>query len=252
MDRKRVKDLLEAVEKGSIAPEDAFERLRKLPYEELGYAKLDHHRNIRRGFPEAVFCIGKSDNQILEIAERFVKAQGYAILTKVTPRQAAAVRKKLGRRMRYYPDARMILVGKTSERMGGMISVVTAGTSDIPIAEEAAVLCESYGVDVVRIYDIGVAGMHRLAPFLEKIDSSDIVIVVAGMEGALPSVVASMTDRPVIAVPTSIGYGASFRGVTALLGMLCSCSPGIAIVNIDNGFGAGVFALSILKSKRGE
>lgn len=252
MDKKRLKDLLEAVEKGSIVPEDALERLRKLPFEDLGYAKLDHHRNIRRGFPEAIFCIGKSDNQILEITERFVKAQGYAVLTKITPRQASAVRKKLGRRMRYYPDARMILVGRISEKIDGAVSVVTAGTSDIPIAEEAAVLCESYGVDVIKIYDIGVAGIHRLTPFLGKIDSSDVVIVVAGMEGALPSVVASMTDKPVIAVPTSIGYGASFMGITALLGMLCSCSPGIAIVNIDNGFGAGVFALSILKSKKGK
>ena len=143
----------------------------------------------------------------------------------------------------------MLLIGKIPETIAGNISIVTAGTTDIPIAEEAAVLCETYGVEVIRIYDIGVAGIHRLSPFLKKINSSDVVIVVAGMEGALPSVVAGMTEKPVIAVPTSVGYGANFKGIAALLGMLCSCSPGIAIMNIDNGFGAGVFALSILRSK---
>jgi NCAIR mutase (PurE)-related protein len=252
MDRKRLKKLLEGVQKGSITPEDAIDELRSLPFEDLGYAKLDHHRTIRRGFPEAVFCIGKSNKQIIEIARRFVERQGFAVLTKVSEEQASEVRKKLdGRRMKYSAKARMILIGKPSERIDGTLSVVTAGTSDIPIAEEAAVLCEAYGVRIKRIYDIGVAGTHRLAPFVRAIDSSDVVIVVAGMEGALPSVVASTTDKPVIAVPTSIGYGASFRGLAALLGMLCSCSPGIAITNIDNGFGAGVFALSIMRLRNG-
>lgn len=250
MDKKRLKRLLESVERGSIDVEEAMDRLRNLPYEDLGYAKLDHHRTLRRGFPEAVFCFGKTDRQIAEIAARFMKSQGFAVLTKISPEQASAVRKKLDGRMKHYPDARMLLIGKIPERVDGSISIVTAGTTDIPIAEEAAVLCEAYGVKVERIYDIGVAGMHRLGPFLKKIDSSDVVIVVAGMEGALPSVVAGTTEKPVIAVPTSVGYGASFKGIAALLGMLCSCSPGIAITNIDNGFGAGVFALSILKSRR--
>ena len=249
MDKKRLKRLLESIERGSIGADEAMDRLRNLPYEDLGYAKLDHHRTLRRGFPEAVFCIGKTDRQIAEIATRFVSFQGFAVLTKISPEQASAVRRKLDRRMKYYPDARMLLIGKIPETIAGNISIVTAGTTDIPIAEEAAVLCETYGVEVIRIYDIGVAGIHRLSPFLKKINSSDVVIVVAGMEGALPSVVAGMTEKPVIAVPTSVGYGANFKGIAALLGMLCSCSPGIAIMNIDNGFGAGVFALSILRSK---
>lgn len=250
MDRKRLKRLLESVEKGKLDLDEAIDRLRSLPFEDLGYAKLDHHRALRRGFPEAVFCIGKSNRQIAEIAGRFVSAHGFAVLTKISPEQASFVRKRLDGRMRYYPDANMMLIGKVLEGVEGSVSVITAGTTDIPIAEEAAVLCEAYGIEVERIYDIGVAGMHRLGPFIGKINSSDVIVVVAGMEGALPSVVAGVTDKPVIAVPTSIGYGASFRGIAALLGMLCSCSPGIAIMNIDNGFGAGVFAISILKAKR--
>jgi len=247
MDKKSLKKLLESLDKGELSIDDVLERLRTLPFEDIGYAKLDHHRTMRRGFPEVVFCLGKTEEQTLEIAGKFLKRQGLAVLTKVSPELSSALKRRFKTKVQYVPQARMVFLGKTSERIKGKITVVTAGTSDIPVAEEAAVLCEKFGLKVSRIYDVGVAGVHRVLPSLPEINSSDVVIVVAGMEGALPSVIAGLTDKPVIAVPTSIGYGASFQGVTALLGMLCSCSPGIAIVNIDNGFGAGVFALSIIR-----
>lgn len=228
----------------------AKKKLRDLPYEEMGYAKLDHHRAKRRGFPEAIFCSGKTQEQVLEIADRILRAQGSAMLTKVDEKLASALKRRFKGKVEHVPVARLVFLGKTTERLKGRVAVVTAGTSDIPIAEEAVSICECFGVKVERIYDVGVAGVHRVIPSLPAINNSDVVIVVAGMEGALPSVIAGLTDRPVIAVPTSIGYGANFDGITALLGMLCSCSPGIAIVNIDNGFGAGVFALSIIRLTR--
>jgi len=249
MDHQKLKRLLKSLEDGHTDIDEVLEKLKNLPYEEMGYAKLDHHRTLRRGFPEAVFCTGKTEEQVLKIAERMVKSQGFAVLTKVEPGLAEAIKKQFGKKQKYFQDARMLFLGKASGKIVGEIAIVTAGTSDIPIAEEAAVLCEAFDSRVKRIYDIGVAGVHRIVPHIDSINASDVVIVVAGMEGALPSVIAGMTDKPVIAVPTSIGYGASFKGITALLGMLCSCSPGIAIVNIDNGFGAGVFALSIIRLK---
>jgi len=250
LDRRRLRELLASLEGGEADVEEVLEKLRLLPYEEIGFAKLDHHRVVRRGFPEAVFCSGKTDEQVLEIAERILKMQGSAVLTKVDKRLAALLKKRIKGSVKHLPGARLVFLGGAPEKVGGRVAVVTAGTSDIPVAEEAAAICERYGVKVDRVYDVGVAGVHRLLPSMPAINGSDAVIVVAGMEGALPSVVAGMTDVPVIAVPTSIGYGANFQGVTALLAMLCSCSPGIAIVNIDNGFGAGVFALSVIRLAR--
>jgi len=250
MDRKRLRELLSSLESGEAEVDEVLEKLRLLPYEEAGFAKLDHHRGVRRGFPEAVFCSGKTDEQVLEISGRILRMQGSAVLTKVDKRLAAQLKKRFKGKILYVPVAKLVFLGRVSEKIGGRVAVVTAGTSDIPVAEEAAAICERYGVKVERIYDVGVAGVHRIIPSMPVLNGSDALIVVAGMEGALPSVVAGLTDKPVVAVPTSVGYGANFDGVTALLAMLCSCSPGIAIVNIDNGFGAGVFALSIIRQIR--
>ena len=247
MDRKRMRDLLVSLENGEADIDEVLEKLRRLPFEDIGYAKLDHHRALRRGFPEAVFCSGKTRDQIIMIAEKILESQGFAVLTKADSGLASDLKKKFGKKIEHVKDAGLIFLGSTAEKLRGNVAIITAGTSDIHVAEEAAVLCEKYGTNVDRIYDIGVAGIHRIIPYVGRIDSADAVIVVAGMEGALPSVIAGLTEKPVIAVPTSIGYGANFEGIAALLGMLCSCSPGIAIVNIDNGFGAGVFALSIIR-----
>lgn len=251
MEKKKLRDLLGSLERGDADVEEVLEKLRVLPYEEMGFAKIDHHRTMRRGFPEAVFCEGKTREQAMGIAAKILKGQGFAVLTKVDKGLASALKKRFRGRIRHIAAARLVFLGETSEKLSGKVAVITAGTSDIPVAEEAAEICEHFGVEVERIYDVGVAGVHRVIPSMPVMSRSDVLIVVAGMEGALPSVIAGLTDKPVIAVPTSIGYGANFEGVTALLGMLCSCSPGIAIVNIDNGFGAGVFALSIIRM-RGE
>jgi hypothetical protein len=250
LEKERLREILSSLESGESEVEEVLEKLKLLPYEEVGFAKLDHHRTVRRGFPEAVFCTGKTDGQVLEIAGRILKMQGSAVLTKVNAKLAGKLKKRFKGEVKHIPAAQMVFLGKVADKVGGSVAVVTAGTSDIPIAEEAASLCEQFGSKVERIYDVGVAGVHRVIPFMKVMNGSDVLIVVAGMEGALPSVIAGMTDRPVIAVPTSVGYGANFEGVTALLTMLCSCSPGIAIVNIDNGFGAGVFALSIIRSMK--
>lgn len=247
MDKRRLRELLSSLESGESDIDEVMEKLRLLPFEEMGFAKLDHHRGMRRGFPEAVFCSGKTEEQVLKIADRILKMQGSAVLTKVDKGLSAKLKKRFKGKINYLPTAKLVFLGEKPDEVGGKVAIVTAGTSDIPVAEEAAAICERYGVKVERVFDVGVAGVHRIIPSLKVINGSDVVIVVAGMEGALPSVVAGLTDKPVVAVPTSIGYGANFQGVTALLAMLCSCSPGIAIVNIDNGFGAGVFALSIIR-----
>lgn len=252
MDRDGLRTLLASLESGDADVDEVLEKLKLLPYEDAGFAKLDHHRAIRRGFPEAVFCSGKTDEQVMEIAGRILKMQGSAVLTKVDKRLAGRLKGRFKGKVSYMPVAKLMFLGKVSEKLRGKVAVVTAGTSDIPIAEEAAAICERYGVRAERVFDVGVAGVHRVIPSIPVLNGSDAVIVVAGMEGALPSVIAGLTDKPVIAVPTSIGYGANFEGVTALLAMLCSCSPGIAIVNIDNGFGAGVFALSIIRQLNGK
>jgi NCAIR mutase (PurE)-related protein len=249
MDPESLKDLLEAVREGRVTPEQAVDRLATLPYEDLGFAKVDHHRALRRGFPEAVFGAGKTAEQIEAIVAR-ITAQGQrALVTRTTAdvaRRIAASRPDV----RYHEAARCLTIDAGSRpSLPGCIAILAAGTSDLPVAEEAAVVAEFHGATVERLYDVGVAGLHRLLDRTETIRRADVVIVVAGMEGALPSVVAGLVDSPVIAVPTSIGYGASFHGLAALLAMLSSCASGVGVVNIDNGFGAAHLACLILKGR---
>ncbi len=241
-----IRKLLEDYKRGKTTLDEVLEEIRKLPYSDLGYAKVDTHRTIRKGFPETIFCVGKTIQQILGILEKLLQHNDNILLTKAS-REIYEVVKK------HYPDAEYNEVAKTIvfERKKiepiGRILIVTAGTSDIPVAEEAAVTIKLMGCDVERIYDVGAAGVHRLLDILEKLSEVSVVIVVAGMDGVLPSIVGGLTSKPVIAVPTSIGYGASFQGLSALLTMLNSCAEGVVVVNIDNGFGAGYFASLITR-----
>lgn len=251
MDPRTLKELLERVRDGGLTPEAAAQRLATLPYEDLGFAKIDHHRALRRGFPESVFGGGKTPEQVVAIVER-IAARGQRVL--VTRTSSEVHRAVLGVRpeARYHEAARCITVeGGARVPLPGVIAVVAAGTSDMPVAEEAAVTAEFHGADVDRVYDVGVAGLHRLLDRAETIRRAGVVVVAAGMEGALPSVVAGLVDVPVVAVPTSVGYGASFHGLAALLAMLNSCSSGVGVVNIDNGFGAGHLACLILRGRSG-
>jgi NCAIR mutase (PurE)-related protein len=229
------------VRDGDVSIDSALERLRVLPYEDLGFAKVDHHRGLRDGFPEVVLAMGKTPDQVSAIAERLAERGGRLLVTRATVEHAEAV-------LAVLPDARydelsrtITLERRTVPRRPGVL-VVCAGTSDLPVAEEAAITAEMMGNEVVRIADVGVAGIHRLLHRLPELREARVLVVAAGMEGALPSVVAGLVDTPVIAVPTSVGYGASFGGLAALLGMLNSCAAGISVVNIDNGFGAGYMA----------
>jgi NCAIR mutase (PurE)-related protein len=249
MDPRSLKQLLEEVKRGTLSPDDAVARLATLPYEDLGFAKLDHHRTLRRGFPETVFGGGKTPEQIVAIVER-IRAGGERVLvTRTTPEVQGKV-VAAGIPARFHELARCLTVdGPPPTPLPGRIAVTAAGTSDLPVAEEAAVTAEFHGATVERIYDVGVAGLHRLLDQTPAIRSADVVIVVAGMEGALPSVVAGLVSSPVVAVPTSVGYGASFQGLAALLAMLNSCASGVGVVNIDNGFGAAHLACSILRGR---
>ena len=243
MDRAAVERLLRDLKGGKLTVREAMEALRGLPYEDLGFAKIDTHRAIRRGIPEAVYCPGKTEDQIVAILRRMVESRSLALATRATPETFARIKEDLaGVPVAYHEKARMVVAGKPPAARRGNVLVVTAGTSDIPVAEEAAVTAEVLGNRVTRLYDVGVAGIHRVLDHRELLQDAKVVIVVAGMEGALPSVVAGLVDSPVIAVPTSVGYGASFDGLAALLAMMNACSPGVAVVNIDNGFGAGYLA----------
>jgi NCAIR mutase (PurE)-related protein len=245
MDEARLRMLLEDVRDGSIDADEALARLRELPYEDLGFAKLDYHRSLRRGFPETVYCTGKSPEQVAAIVERFAAHHDRVLATRATPEHAAATLERVPR-ARYDPVARAIYLHPATEPPGKAgIVLVTAGTADLPVAEEAALTAALLGHAVERLHDVGVAGLHRLLDAVPLLSRARVVIVVAGMEGALPSVVAGLVRAPVIAVPTSTGYGASFGGLAALLGMLNSCAAGVAVVNIDNGFGAGTLAAMI-------
>lgn len=246
-----LKRLLEGVRSGEVSPDQALKRLRTLPFEDLGFCKADHHRRLRTGFPEAVLCQGKTEEQVLEILKALAAGPAAVLATRAWP--------ELGRRAveavpgaEYLAQARIIRVGRPPTPPEGAppIIVAAAGTGDLPVAEEAAVTAESYGCSVERVYDVGVAGIHRLFAHREELDRAAVVVSVAGMEGALASVIGGLVSVPVIAVPTSVGYGASFGGLAALLAMLNSCAPGVAVVNIDNGFGAGVLAASILRVAR--
>jgi pyridinium-3,5-biscarboxylic acid mononucleotide synthase len=249
MNRLQLRALLEDVRIGSLTPEAAQDRLlqflRQAPFEDLGFARVDHHRNTRQGFPEVVFGQGKTPNQIAAIAGRITGA-GHSLLVTRTDQAAFDAVRAVVADARFHDVARSITWNAGNVPQGrGTIAVAAAGTADLPIAEEAAVTAEAMGNTVERIYDVGVAGLHRLLAEHERLCGARVVIVVAGMEGALPSVVAGLVDVPVVAVPTSVGYGASFGGLTALLAMLNSCAIGVSVVNIDNGFGGAAIASAI-------
>jgi hypothetical protein len=238
------KELLEQVRDGCISVEEAEHYFKRKPFEELGYAKLDHHREIRSGFPEVVYCEGKPDDYLCSIYQKIYEADGEVFGTRATEAQYELI-KKLLPEIQYDKISHILKIEKEEKIRIGKIAVCSAGTADIPVAEEAAQTAEFFGSKVERIYDVGVCGIHRLLSNVETIESANCIIAVAGMEGALASVIGGLVSRPVIAVPTSVGYGASFGGVSALLTMINSCANGIAVVNIDNGFGAGYMATQI-------
>ena len=240
-----MKKILEEYKKGTISLEEVLVKIKHLPYEDLGFAKIDHHRSIRKGFPETIYCQGKTIPQIIQILKTMDKGDHNILATKADEQVFSAVKKE-------FPDAifnahaKTIIIRKHETiKKEGTILVITAGTSDIPIAEEAVVTAEIMGNKVEKVYDVGVAGVHRLFDVKEKLFDASVIIVVAGMEGALASIVGGLTSHPVIAVPTSVGYGASFQGIAPLLTMMNSCAEGVVVVNIDNGFGAGYFASMI-------
>lgn len=247
MNIKEVENILKDVKSGNTTVEDALEVLKNFPYTDLGFARIDHHREIRTGYPEIVYCAGKTVEQVREIIRVMSERENNVIGTRANQEMFDAV-KSIIKDAVYYSVARIISVQKKKPAPPeSMIAVITAGTSDMPVAEEAAVTAELLGNNIVRIYDAGVAGIHRLVDKLPEIRKCKVVIVIAGMEGALASVVGGLVDKPVIAVPTSVGYGANFGGISALLAMLTSCSTGVTVVNIDNGFGAGFSASMINK-----
>ena len=249
MNSEALRKLFEQVRKKRLSPDEAVERLRHLPFEDLGFAKLDHHRALRQGMPEVIFAQGKTPSQVAEIFTRLAAHGGNVLATRATEEQYAAVAAAFadhGPQPDYRPLARAIVLQRDRKPHGkGVIVVVSAGTSDIPVAEEAVVTAELMGNTVQHIYDVGVAGIHRLLAHREALAKASVIVVCAGMEGALPSVVGGLVGVPVIAVPTSVGYGAAFEGLAALLGMMNSCASNVSVVNIDNGFGAGYVAALI-------
>lgn len=250
MDEQRLRNMLEAVAAGATSVEDAVARLRNLPFEDLHYAKVDHHRALRTGFPEVVFCENKTAEQVCGIMEAISRRAPVVLGTRADRDKFVAVRARLPGAV-YHEAARIIQFGRPdAEACAGPCLVVSAGTSDIPVAEEAAVVLEAAGCLADRLFDVGVAGIHRLLEHRERLQSAEVIIVVAGMEGALASVVGGLVSQPVIAVPTSVGYGASFGGLAALLTMLNTCACGVVVVNIDNGFGAGYFAAMLCRQLR--
>ncbi len=244
MDERDIRQLLDGVRAGRLSTEQAIERLRRLPFEDLGFAKIDHHRALRQGYPEVILARGKTPQQVAQIARRMLRqGRSHNILITRADRQTYRAVRRLSRAAKYHPLSGAIVIRRDRTTQGkGLILVVSAGTSDVPVAEEAAVTAEAMGNRVEVVYDVGVAGLHRLLEHRHRLTAARVVICVAGMEGALPSVLAGMVAVPVIAVPTSTGYGASFGGLTALLAMLNSCASNVSVVNIDNGFGAGCVA----------
>ena len=248
MKPENIKKVLEGVKQGKLSINTALQKLKNLPLEDIGFATLDHHRSLRKGFPEVIWGEGKTSSQIITIVKNMVKKSHPVLITRVDPRKAAQLRKAIPQ-ITYHTASHLVTVNTKNIPIKGRgtILVVSAGTSDIPVAEEALITAKVMGNTVDHLYDVGVAGIHRLMDKKEKIDSATVLIVVAGMEGALPSVIGGLVDKPVIAVPTSTGYGTGFGGIAALLSMLNSCASGIAVVNIDNGFGAGYIASLINK-----
>ncbi|MDY6803354.1 MAG: nickel pincer cofactor biosynthesis protein LarB [Cyanobacteriota bacterium] len=249
MNSEDLKQLLESIATGKITPKSAYEKIKYLDFEQVGdFAKIDHHRSVRTGFPEVIWGEGKTIEQITEIMEVMREKNPVVMATRITPEVYEQLQDKVPN-LCYYPGARICAIAppNLAPKHEGIITIVTAGTADLPVAEEAAITATMSGFQIKRLWDVGVAGIHRLLKNQHLIAEADVLIVVAGMEGALPSVVAGLADCPVIAVPTSIGYGASFNGLAPLLTMLNSCAPGIGTVNIDNGFGAAILAGQILR-----
>ena len=246
MNKESIKELLEGLSKGEISVDEALENLKKLPFEDIGFACIDHHRGLRKGLAEVIFGESKEVNDIIVIMDKIVKQGENIMITRISPDKAQKVMQKYPEST-YHERARLLtFIPRPIKVSGrGTILVICAGTSDIPVTEEAAITARFMGNEVETIYDIGVSGLHRLFAHKESLMKASVIVVVAGMEGALPSVVGGLVDIPVIAVPTSVGYGASFGGITALLGMLNSCAAGVTVVNIDNGFGAG-YAASVI------
>ncbi len=253
MQEDQIRGLLEGVSQGTIAIDDALSKLRSLPVEMVGdFARLDNHRALRCGFPEVVFGQGKTPEQVVQIVRRLSEQNDRVMVTRVTPEMNAVVQPQIPE-MVYHPAARILALDKAPSRVKKPgVFVLSAGTADIPVAEEAVLTADLMGNEVERLYDVGVAGIHRLLNQVERLQQARVVVVVAGMDGALPSVVGGLVSVPVIAVPTSVGYGASFQGLAALLTMLNSCATGVAVVNIDNGFGAGVLASRINLMENGK
>lgn len=250
MNTEAIKQLLHDFQTKKISLDDAVTGLKNISYEEMGYAKIDHHRAVRQGFPEVVFCQGKTNEQVTEIMRRLADSHPNILGTRATPEQFNSVKKHI-KEACYHELSRLITVERQKQTVdeSRYILILSAGTSDIPVAEEAALTAEIMGNKVIRTYDVGVAGIHRLFAHYDLIRQANVCVVVAGMEGALASVVGGMVAKPIIAVPTSIGYGANFQGLSALLSMLNSCAAGVSVVNIDNGFGAGRMA-SIINAMR--
>ena len=242
MDANRLKILLEQVRAGETTPDAALEQIRTLPFEDLGFAKVDHHRALRMGVPEVIFGPGKSPEHFVRIFASLAERGNSVLATRVSPEQGAEALKRFPQ-AEHNPTGQTLVLRQTTEKLGkGLIGIISAGTSDIPVAEEAAVTADVMGNDVTRLFDVGVAGLHRLLSHNEVLRQARVLVVCAGMEGALPSVVGGLVSVPVIAVPTSVGYGAAFGGIAALLGMINSCASNVAVVNIDNGFGAAYVA----------
>lgn len=241
MEKEKIIRILKQVKTKEISINDAFMKLRHLPYEDLGFAKIDHHRMIRLGFPEVIFCQGKTLDQITAIFKSLSKRNNRVLLTRAEKKVFKRI-KKINLKVKYNQLAKTISLEKKASKLEGAVAVVCAGTADIPAAEEAAVTAEVFGSKVIRVYDVGVAGIHRLLDCFDRISTSRCIVVLAGMDGVLPSVIGGLASCPVIAVPTSVGYGANFNGIAPLLTMLNSCAPGVSVVNINNGFGAGYIA----------
>ncbi len=252
MDEDSLRELLNGLSTGEVSVDEALERLKNLPFEDIGFACIDHHRGLRRGLSEVIYGEGKDVADIIAIMERMVDQNENIMVTRLSSDKAQKIRQRFSEGI-YHERARVLTLNQKPTKVSGKgtILIISAGTSDIPVAEEAAITARFMGNEVEIIHDIGVSGLHRLLAFRASLTKASVIVVVAGMEGALPSVVGGLVDRPVIAVPTSVGYGASFEGITALLGMLNSCAAGITVVNIDNGFGAG-YAASVINRKEAD
>lgn len=240
MNTEQLRDLLESLEKGETSVEKVLEQLEGLPFKDLGHAKIDTHRDLRRGAPEAVYCEGKTEDQVLEILEEMYP-EDYVLATRVDADVLETIEEKYPE-ANTYPESSLAFLGEFPDETSGTVAIITAGTTDIPVARKSEITARSMGVEADTIFDVGVSGLHRVISFRGRIAEADVAVVVAGMEGALPSVVSGLVDTPIVAVPTAVGYGANLDGIAALLTMLNTCSPGVTVVNIGDGYGAGYFA----------